>query len=240
MTEKEFTIKLKKSDIWKIGTVIFGVLFIISLFLIFNNSRNIVNNKIIAPNNPINNNPQVNKIQLKVRAEDPILGNKDAPISIVEFSDFQCPFCGRVFQGAITDFKNSDYFKTGEVNLIYKNFPLNSIHQYAEKAAEAGECANKQGKFWEYHNKLFENQNALDINNLKSYASQINLDTDKFNNCLDNNEALDDIKNDVSDALSAGARGTPYFVILNKKTGKTQVVSGAVPWTNFESAIQSL
>ncbi len=169
----------------------------------------------------------------------PILGNPNAFISIIEYSDFQCPFCERAHSGTLSDFRNSDYFKSGEVNLVYKHFPLNSIHPQAQKAAEASECANKQGKFWSYHNILFENQQALDIASLKKYALTLNLDTTKFNKCLDNGEATLRVNNDLQEASIAGGRGTPYFVLINKN-GDRKTISGAVPYSNFEEAIKEL
>lgn len=240
--EKEASITFKKSSLWKLGTFVFLGLFIISLFTgglggIINNSG--------SPTGNVVNNPSggdtvgSGNIKVAIESNDPILGDKNAPITIVEFSDFQCPFCERAFSGAIAQFKASDYFKKGQVNLIYKHFPLTSIHPYAQKAAEAAECANRQGKFWQYHDKLFTNQQALDIASLKSYASQIGLDTGKFNKCLDSGEATAEISKESQQAQSAGGQGTPYFVLINKK-GQTQVVSGAVPFSQFESAIKSL
>jgi len=129
-------------------------------------------------------------------------------------------------------------FEEGEVNLVYKHLPLRRIHPDAQKAAEASECANRQGMFWEYHNKLFQNQNSLGVSSLKQYAEKAGLDTGEFNSCLDNGEAATKVANDLQAGKSAGARGTPYFVVINRDTGETQSVSGAVPWTQLESAIQ--
>ena len=95
---------------------------------------------------------------VQIEDNDPILGDANAGISIVEFSDFQCPFCGRVHTDALADFKQSSYFTNGEVNLVYKQFPLSSIHPFAQKAGEASLCAHDQGMFWEYHDTLFANQ----------------------------------------------------------------------------------
>ncbi len=92
-----------------------------------------------------------------INTNDPTLGKKDAPIVMLEFSDFQCPFCGKFFRDTFPKIKK-DYIDTGKVYFVYKDFPLSQIHAMAHKAAEAGNCANEQGKFWEYHNKLFENQ----------------------------------------------------------------------------------
>ncbi len=239
--EKDVTIKIRKQDLWKYATFIFAALFVISLFWhpFFNGT---------GTTGPTGNTQQIppdtttgptGNLKVNIEANDPVLGSKNAPITIVEYSDFQCPFCERAYSGAIASFKQSDYFKSGKVNLVYKEFPLNSIHPFAQKAAEAAECANRQGKFWEYHNMLFENQQALDIPSLKSYATKVGLDTTKFNKCLDSGEAKDEVDKEEQQAQTAGGQGTPYFVLINKD-GKTQAVSGAVPWSNFESAITAL
>ncbi len=237
--KEEGTFTIKKTTIWKFATFIFAGLFVISLFTggfsgLFSKVGTPTGGTVVN----IDDTPTGN-IKLNIEKNDPVLGSKDAKISIVEFSDFQCPFCARAFTGALADFKNSDYFKKGEVNLIYKHFPLNSIHPYAQKAAEASECANRQGKFWEYHDLLFINQQSLDVTNLKSYADQLKLDTTKFNKCLDSGEATAEVNKETSEATAAGGRGTPYFVLINKD-GETTTVSGAVPFANFEAAIKSL
>jgi len=237
MSEKEINIKLKKSDLWKIATVVFAVLFLISLFGGFNGFKDGGSEKNIAPTE---NKGVAESVKVEINDDDPVLGDEKAKISIVEFSDFECPFCARAASGAIADFKNSDYFKKGDVNLIFKQFPLTSIHANAQKAAEASECANKQGKFWEYHDVLFANQRALDVNSLKAYASNLKLNMGDFNSCLDSGEFAASVANDAKQGMSAGARGTPYFVIVNHKNGNSQIVSGAVPWANFETAINSL
>ncbi|MAG02824.1 hypothetical protein CMI42_05795 [Candidatus Pacearchaeota archaeon] len=233
----EDSITIKKDTLWKITTFIFAGLFILTLVLNngfgdgVNNEGN-VNPPTVAP-------PTTGNIKVQIDDTDPILGDEKAEITIVEFSDFQCPFCQKAADGAIADFKNSDYFKNGDVRLAFKHFPLNRIHPQAQKAAEASESANRQGKFWEMHDIIFANQRQLDDASLKSYASQIGLNTAEFNKCLDNGEATNKVNNDLKQATAAGGRGTPYFVLVNKK-GETAAVSGAQPWVNFEAAIKSL
>ena len=104
---------------------------------------------------------------------EPVLGNSDAPVTFVEISDFQCPYCGKFARETFTQIKK-EYIDNGKVNAVFKNFPLPS-HTYSQKAAEAGECANEQGKFWEYQEKLFANQSALSITDLKKYAQELGL-----------------------------------------------------------------
>lgn len=240
--QKQETITLKKDTLWKIGAFVFAALFIISLFGVFDfnnggSGSGTGTGQAVAPTNPP---APTGNVKIPITDADPLLGDENAEVTVVEFSDFQCPFCQRAYVGAVADLKNSNDFKSGEVNFVYKHFPLNSIHPQAQKAAEAAECANRQGKFWEYHDTLFANQGALDVNSLKTYASQIGLDAGKFNKCLDGNEAKGKVSSDLQEAASAGGRGTPYFVIINNKEGKTQTVSGAVPYSNLEAAIDSV
>jgi len=141
-------------------------------------------------------NNQNSNIKISLDSSDPILGDSNAPISVIEYSDFECPFCERAYSNTIASLKESDAFKNGEINLIYRHFPLNNIHPKAQKAAEASVCAQKQSKFWEYHDTLFENQNALAVDDLKSYASDLGLNQAKFDSCLDNGEAKDKVDKD--------------------------------------------
>jgi protein-disulfide isomerase len=234
------TVTFKKTTLWKVGTFVFAALFILSFLGGFDGFRDgggTGTGSAVAPTNPIA--PTAN-VKVQIEDNDPVLGELDAGITIVEFSDFQCPFCERAYSGAVADLKNSDEFKNGDVNLIYKHFPLNSIHPQAQKAAEAAECANRQGEFWAYHDTLFTNQNALDIASLKSYAGQVGLDTNAFNACLDGDDARSEVNKETAQATAAGGRGTPYFVIINNDNGDTVPVSGAVPWANFQSAISSV
>ena len=183
-------------------------------------------------------NNQDSNIEISLDSSDPVLGDLNAPISIIEYSDFECPFCERAYSNTIASLKESDAFKNGEINLIYRHFPLNNIHPKAQKAAEASVCAQKQSKFWEYHDTLFENQNALAVDDLKSYASDLGLNQAKFDSCLDNGEAKDKVDKDLISATASGGTGTPYFIILNKETEKTTSISGAVPYSQIESAIE--
>ena len=183
-------------------------------------------------------NNQNSNIKISLDSSDPILGDSNAPISVIEYSDFECPFCERAYSNTIASLKESDAFKNGEINLIYRHFPLNNIHPKAQKAAEASVCAQKQSKFWEYHDTLFENQNALAVDDLKSYASDLGLNQAKFDSCLDNGEAKDKVDKDLISATASGGTGTPYFIILNKETEKTTSISGAVPYSQIESAIE--
>ncbi len=164
--------------------------------------------------------------------DDPSLGNENAPITIVEFSDYQCPFCARFEETTFVELKEK-YVDTGLVRIVFRDFPLTSIHQYAQKAAEASECADEQGKFWEYHNMLFKNQNALAVNNLKSYAFTLGLDTQKFDSCLDSGKYEDEVNKDLQDGIEYGVTGTPAFFVNGK------LLEGAQPLSAFEELINS-
>jgi len=236
---EEKTITLKKSDIWKYSTFVLIAILIVAGFLLFGGNRT-------GTTNTGTNNPKPINAEALIEANDPVLGNADAKISIIEFSDFQCIFCAKAYNEALAEFKNSSYFKNGEINLIYKQLPLdtacntglsNQLHPNACESAEASLCADEQGKFWEYHNMLFENQQALATENLKSYASTLGLDTGKFNTCLDSGKYASEVKKEISQGTSAGGTGTPFFIIVNFETKKTTTLSGAYPWSQFESAI---
>ena len=145
-------------------------------------------------------------------AGQPALGAKEANVTVIEYSDFQCPYCSRAVPVVDAMLKQYD----GKINIEYVNYPL-PFHQYAYKAAEASECALDQGKFWEYHDLLFEHQDALTADDLKGYAKTLGLDTAKFDSCLDNGDKRSAVESDIAQAKRAGVSGTPTFVIGNTK-----------------------
>jgi protein-disulfide isomerase len=124
----------------------------------------------------------------------------------------------------------------GKVRLVYRHFPLRSIHPQAQKAAEASECANNQGKFWEMHDKLFEFNNAgtLTLENMKKAAADLKLNTSTFNTCLDNGETADRVEQDYQDGIAGGVRGTPGTFING------QYIAGALPFEQIKPVIDSL
>jgi len=165
--------------------------------------------------------------------DDAIKGNPNAPVTIIEFSDYQCPFCARFYLETLPQIEEK-YIKTGKVKFVYRDFPL-SNHAYAQKSAEASECAGEQDKFWEYHNLLFENQREWSqkgSSKLKEYAVQLGLNADRFDKCLDRGEMEDEVKKDFSDGSRLGVQGTPAFFINGK------FVSGAQPFRVFEEMIE--
>lgn len=194
------------------------------------------------------NNPQIqaapsapsgdgNSERVQISADDdPFLGNKNAKVTVIEFSDFQCPFCQRAYSDAVTGIKR-DYANTGKVKLVYRDFPL-SFHQEAQPAAEAAQCANEQGKFWEYHDKLFENQGQLSSTYYKQLASDLKLDTSKFNSCLESRKFKSEVEKDFSDGNRAGVSGTPTFFIGSDAKGYIKIV-GAQPFDSLKSVIET-
>lgn len=164
--------------------------------------------------------------------DDPVKGDEDAPVTIIEFSDFQCPFCARFYSETLPQLQ-SQYVDTGKVKLVFRDFPLTSIHPQAQKAHEASECADEQDKFWEYHDILFENQGSLDVASLKSYAADLRLDTNKFNTCLDSGKYAGEIRKDTADGAQAGVTGTPSFFVNG------QQLVGAQPFSAFQQAIEA-
>lgn len=160
----------------------------------------------------------------------PVLGNAEAPVTLIEFSDFECPFCARYANDTFSQIKK-EYVDTGKVKMVFKHFPL-PFHQFAQKAAEAGECAFEQGKFWEYKEILFSNQENLDINSFKKYAQDLLLDTQEFNNCLDSGRFREKVAKDLKEGEDAGVTGTPTFFINGEK------LVGAQPFSEFQKTIE--
>ena len=161
--------------------------------------------------------------------DDPFLGTPDAPVVMVEFSDFQCPYCGKFYSETEQKLRK-EFVDTGVVKLVYRDLPL-SFHANAQNAAEAAECANEQGKYWEYHDKLFSNQDKLDIDSLKKYAADLGLDVAQFDDCLSTHKYADEIAADAAAAQANGITGTPGFIINGQK------ISGAQPYDKFVQTI---
>ncbi|MEK7524445.1 MAG: DsbA family protein [Patescibacteria group bacterium] len=159
--------------------------------------------------------------------DDAVLGKTDAPITLVEFSDFQCPYCSRFFTTSLPAIEEN-YIKTGKVRLIYRDFPLDK-HPQAQLTAEAAECAGDQGKYYEMHDMIFEEQDGWSGNPdaakvMKDYARKIGLDAKKFATCLDSNAPAAEVRKDLIDGATAGVDGTPGFFVNGK------LVSGAMPY----------
>lgn len=167
---------------------------------------------------------------------DPSQGNPDAKVTIVEFSDFQCPYCRAFFEGAYTQIKQQ-YIDTGKVRLVFRDYPL-SFHPAAKPAALAAGCAQDQGKFWEYHDRMFIEQGkqgtgtiTFGATELKSWASQLGMNMTTFNNCLDSSKYAAAVEADTKAGAAAGVSGTPSFFING------ELLVGAQPFATFKAAI---
>lgn len=159
---------------------------------------------------------------------DPQLGPDNAKVTVVEFSDFQCPFCQR-FRNETFDALIEKY--GDDIRIVYRDYPLSSLHPQAQKAAEAAECANEQGKFWEMHDLLYENQDALSEDLYQDLAGQLKLDTQQFDDCLESDKYADEVAADQQAGTSYGVSGTPTFFING------WILVGAQPTSQFEALI---
>ena len=175
--------------------------------------------------------------------DDPLKGDQKARLVLVEFSDYQCPFCARFVRETLPEI-DKNYIKTGKLKYVFRDFPITSAHKDAFKAALAAGCALDQGKFWEMHDRLFENQTAFTVYNLTQSAAAIGLDKDKFQKCLSNNEYETEIQNDFAEGLKAGVNQTPIFFLgltepNSPKVKVITVIAGAKPFAVFKAAIDS-
>jgi len=172
---------------------------------------------------------QPNLPRIEVAATGPSRGPENAPVTIVEFSDFQCPYCGREYPVVERLMKEYD----GRVRLVFRHFPLD-FHNFAQKAAEAGACAADQGgeKFWKLHDRMFTNQQKLAVDDLKGYAKEVGLDSARFDKCLDGSEKRALVESDEKAGQEVGVTGTPAFFVNGI------FINGAVPYEQFKDAIE--
>lgn len=171
-------------------------------------------------------------------ARDHIRGNVEASVTLVEYSDTECPFCKRfhaTLQQAVREYD-------GKVRWVYRHFPLDALHAKARKEAEATECAGAQGKFWEYLDRIFAvtpSNDGLDPKELPAIANAVGLDVADFEKCLSSGQMAGRVTEDLGDAKSAGAEGTPHTVILGPK-GETIPLSGAQPYESLRQVIEKV
>jgi len=169
---------------------------------------------------------------------DHIIGAKNPKVTIVEFSDFECPFCKNFHQTMQQIIKNYG----NDVAWVYRQFPLESLHRQAREEANATECAADQGKFWEFTDLIFArtpSNDGLDLTQLPVYAKEIGLNVSKFETCLANRTFDSKIQTQIDDGVKAGARGTPYSVIIGSD-GQKSVINGAQPYASVEAQIQQM
>lgn len=188
-----------------------------------------------APSAPAAAPTKPTSVDVKVTADDPVLGKANAKLAIVEFGDYQCPFCGRFFK-EIQPSIIKDYVDTGKAKFVYKNLAF--LGKESVDAANAALCAKEQNKFWEYHDKLYnsqngENQGAFSLDNLKKFASGLGLNTTKFNSCLDSQKYNAQVQADIAEAGKNGFTGTPSTAV------GTVPVTGAQPYAQFKTIIDA-
>lgn len=168
----------------------------------------------------------------------PPLGKADAKVTIVEFSDLQCLFCRKFWKDTLPQIKK-DYIDKGLVKLVYRQYPLPpDLHPAARDLSEASECANDQGKFWEFHDKAFEEQAkqgegtiAITTEDITSWAADLGLDVAKFTSCFTNKSATKKIDDDMAEGQKVNVSSTPTFYING------QMVVGALPYSSFKTII---
>lgn len=174
--------------------------------------------------------------------DDPIKGDPKAPVTIVEFSDFQCPFCKRFYDNVLPSLEK-EYISTGKVRLVFRDYPL-QFHKNALPAAIAANCAGEQGKYWEVHNFLFENPNKLDTASIINSAAELNLNREEFEKCLHDKTKETEINKDFQEGQLYGVRGTPSFFIGRTDDDKKEMtgvyVRGAQPFQVFKTEIDKL
>ena len=169
-------------------------------------------------------------IRVAVKGEGAFVkGPKDAPVTLVEFTDFHCPFCGK----AVATLKDVMREYDGKIRWVFRDFPIASLHPGAPKAAEAARCAGEQGRFWEYHDLLFESQSTATIEDFKRSAEQLKLDLKSFGQCLDSGKHHAAVEADVQEGARLGVTGTPTFFINGR------ILVGAQPLESFRKIIEA-
>jgi protein-disulfide isomerase len=172
----------------------------------------------------------------------PSLGRADAPVTIVEFSDYQCPFCQRFYTTTFAALKK-EYIDVGKVRYVFRDYPLEQLHSHARKAAEAAHCAGEQGKYWQMHDALFQSQGALDLPQLAEHARSLGLDGPTFDRCLSSDRNAVRIDRGLAEGAAAGVQGTPAFVIGRTKAGdmvEGTSIRGAQSQDTFRQIIEQL
>ena len=187
--------------------------------------------------------PPLDNVLIEARGSR-FFGDRSAHVAIIEFSDFQCPFCGNFFNTTYPLIYN-DYVKTGKVAYFFRDFPLSSLHPAAAKAAEAARCADEQGKFREMHDRLFMNQQTLDVTYLPVHAAALGLDQMQFKACLTSGRYAVQVRADVEEGQRLGVKGTPSFFLGRYDARAATVaamvrIDGAQPYSTFRDALDKL
>ena len=185
------------------------------------------------------------KPPVKISADDdPIIGDPNAPITIIEFSDFECPFCARFHVQTLPSLLD-EYIDQGKVKIVFRDFPIQSIHPNAVPAAVAANCANDQGNFRGMHDIIFENQNEWSnlettdaLMTFSQYAAEIQINQEMFDSCLTSGKHIQEIQKDLEDGREYGVSGTPGFFVGNDQVGFVEL-KGAQPFESFKKVIDA-
>ena len=204
-------------------------------FLVLGNGLEKVEN-----NTKDQNSEQKAALDLITDNSSPILGSKDAPITMIEFGDYQCFYCNKFYHTTEPDIVKN-YIDTGKVRMIFKDYTI--IGQDSVNAAHGAHCAQEQGKFWQYHDTLYDNWSGENTgwassNNLMGFAKQIGLNVDQFNQCMAQSKYISAVQGSVSNAKDLGLTGTPDFFIIAPDNSITKVV-GAQPFETFDEIFKS-
>lgn len=170
----------------------------------------------------------------RLENDDAVLGDPSAPVTLVEFGDYQCTFCTKFFNETEPTLIEK-YVNTGKLKIIFRDFAINGSE--SNNAAEAAECAGEQGKYWEYHDKLYQERKGYNVgifkkDNLVRFAAELNLNTEQFGSCYDSGRFKNEVLSDTRDAGNFGARGTPTFFVNG------QILPGAQPFAVFEQILE--
>lgn len=222
--------KFFEKNFLSFSILIAGVM--ISGSFLYANNANIKNGTANLPNG---DQPGIVK---EVSADDdPMLGNEKAKVTIIEFSDYQCPFCRTFWRDTFSQIKK-EYLNTNKVRFVYRDFPL-SFHPMADASAQAANCAGDQNKYWEMHDKIFGEQEKLGqgtvtytVQDLKKWASEISLNKSKFEQCLDSDKYKEEVQKDFADGSAAGVSGTPSTFVNGRQ------LVGAQPFATFKAIIE--
>ena len=222
----------QKNMYFIVGSIIVAALIIAGAVIYTNGSSSDTykgGNRVATTNNTGSGGDQENtvKVDLTIRNGEYIRGNPNAKVTIIEFSDYECPFCQRfhtTVKQALIDYPD-------DVNWVYRHFPLDSIHPNARPAAEASECAGEQGKFWEFSDAMFEDQGSLGSNFYVQVATNNGLNMNQFNECVSSRKYQDKVESDLQEGLATGVNGTPGSFVNGRS------IAGAVPYANLKAAI---
>jgi protein-disulfide isomerase len=235
---EEKSITIKKSDLWKYSTLLLLAVVVIGGFFAFSGG---------SPNGNVVDNTGDSELVKASVDDDAVLGDANAPVTIIEFSDYQCIFCRKFWTETLPEIK-TQYIDTGKVKFVYRDLPIPSLHPAAQASAEAAECvrdvAGTDEAYFEYHDKMFEEQNLLNPSgtvsytsaDLKEWAQEIGYD---ISSCLDSGKFKSEVLKDISAAQTAGFQGTPGFVIMKSGESEGTALKGAYPFSSFQQAIDA-